>query len=77
MPNLLSKVIDYYLDLTNQEPDNYKRHLRPAKQLLELCDGDVEKACKIIEETKKWMDSWGGEEMKIETALRRYPFLKV
>lgn len=70
--NKLSIIIDHYLDITNQEPDNYKRHLRAAKQLLELCDGDHVEACQILDKTKKWVEGFGGEDWKIETCIKYY-----
>ena len=73
--HIVGQLVEYYLYLTDNTEKNYKRHLKAAKQLLELCDGDIEKAKQMLDKTKEWMDSWGGEDLKIETVFRRYPFM--
>jgi len=70
--NKIAIVVDYYLQITNQEPDDYKRHLRAAKQLLELCDGQTDRACEMLDKAYAWLKGWGGEDFKIETAVKKY-----
>lgn len=72
MPNPLSKVVDYYFELIDQEPVDYKRHLRAAKDLLELCDGSTDIACEILDKTQEWVTGFGGEEWAIDTAVKNY-----
>lgn len=71
MPNKLAVVVDHYLDITNQEADNYKKHLRAAKDLLELCEGDTNQACIMLDKTKNWIsgltDRWS-----IDLAVKKY-----
>ncbi len=69
--NKLSEIVDYYFDLIGEEPTNYKRHLRPAKNLLCLCNGNVEEACEILDKTKSWVEEFG-DEWVIETAVKYF-----
>lgn len=68
--NNLEEVVNYYLDLTGRT--DFSRHCRAAKQLLELTDNDVEKACQKLDATDKWIKSWGGEEFTIETVIKKF-----
>jgi hypothetical protein len=52
MSKNLSIVVDYYLEVTGQGKEDYKKHLLPAKQLLFLCNGDTAKAKEVIDEKK-------------------------
>ena len=50
---------------------NYGRHVKPAKQLLILCDYDVEKAKEKLDKMSEWADSkyldW-----TIDTAIKKF-----
>jgi len=71
-------VIDYFLDLTDGDPMYYSRHIKPAKALLELVDGNVEEACAAIDRTYAWLTGFGDkEDLRIETCIRKYYDLKV
>lgn len=75
--NKLSMIVDYYLDISGEDKTSYSRHLRAAKQLLELCDGNTDRACSALDKTKAWVAGFGGEEWKIETTLKRWMELKI
>ncbi len=47
--NKLAIVVDHYLEITGQDDGNYKRHLRPARDLLTLCDEDPERAKGVLD----------------------------
>lgn len=50
-PKIMSKlqeIINYYLEITGKDESEFKKHLRPAKELLQLCDDDIELAQKIL-----------------------------
>lgn len=53
----------------------YARHCRPAKQLLDLCDGDLEKAKKELDNVAKWANE-NGLDYSIETVFKRFLFNK-
>lgn len=72
MPNNLSLIVDYYLELTDQIPTNYIRHLRAAKDLLELCDNNIEQAYELLDKTKDWVNGFGGDIWTIETCIKYY-----
>ena len=67
--NPLSVIVDYYLELTGQKPTNYKKHLRAAKELLVLADGDTTKACEILDKTNKKLI---GLDWSIYSAVKKY-----
>lgn len=73
MPNPLSIIVDRYLELTGQSRENYKKHLRAAKSLLELCDNDTEKVCQILEKTKEKL---AGLDWSLYQSVKRYLELK-
>jgi hypothetical protein len=45
----IQKVVNYYLSLTKKDNSEYKKHLRAAKELLELCDNQPEEAKKVLD----------------------------
>ena len=72
MPNPLSIIVDRYIELTASSDENYKKHLRAAKELLILCDDDPDKACQILEKVHKL--AFG--EWSIYLAVKKYIELK-
>lgn len=72
MPNKLSIIIDHFLYIRNLDDKNYTRHLRPARDLLVLCDNDTDKAKEVLDKTEEWVSEWGGEEWGIETCIKYY-----
>jgi hypothetical protein len=68
--NNLEEVVNHYLDISGRT--DFKRHCRAAKKLLELTDNNVKLACQKLDATKKWIESWGGEDWKIETTLKKF-----
>lgn len=54
-------VIDHFLDQQGLDPAQrklvYKRHLRDANDLLEVCNKDPVKACGVLDSLKAWCDS--------------------
>ena len=52
----------------------YGRYVKPAKQLLELCDNDVEKAKEVLDKISSWAND-NGMEYTIETVIKRYPLM--
>lgn len=73
MPNPISIVVDHYFDITGQEPENYARHVKPAKELLILCDGDPERAKEILDKVNSKLI---GFDWSIYQAVKRYIELK-
>ena len=71
MPNKLSTIIDYYFEVIGEEPSNYTRHLRAAKSVLELCDGDVDKSIELIDKTRDWVEGFGTE-WTLDTCIKYY-----
>ncbi len=83
-PSKVQQTINYYFELkgwANKEKDYclkrkilYGRFTRPAKELLSLCDNDVEIAKQRLKKIKQWAESkglnWG-----IETVIKRW-FIK-
>ena len=74
-------VVDYYFELrgwANLPKEEYKkrdiiygRFTRPAKQLLILCDGDLEKAKYLLDCLKRWAES-KRLDWSIETVFKRW-----
>ena len=75
MPNKLAIIVDHYFELRGEDPNNYTRHLRAAKDLLVLCDGDTDKACKALDRTHDFVNGFG-DEWYIDTAVKKYYELK-
>lgn len=72
MPNKLSIIIDHFLYIRDLDDKNYTRHLRPARDLLVLCDNDTKKAKEILDKTEEWVTGFGGEYWVIETAIKKF-----
>jgi len=75
MPNPLSIIVDHYLEISNLDPDNYKKHLRAAIELLVLADNDTTKACQILDKTKAKVGDFC-EDWSIYSAVKNYLLLK-
>lgn len=71
MPNKISIIVDYYFELIGEEPTNYTRHVRAAKDVLELCDGDTERAIDLLDKTRNWVNDFGTE-WTLETCIKFY-----
>lgn len=73
----LQQVIGHFLTLKNLywQDINYKRYLRPAKELLTMCDDDLEKAKGILDDLKAEMDK-NGLEWELGTYTKRPNLLK-
>lgn len=77
----VQEIVNYYYELTDMADMGaewykehnivYSRYCRPAKDLLELCDGDIEKAKNMMERVKDWVDGFGGE-FAIETVFKKW-----
>ena len=66
-------VVDYFLDITCGDVKEYPRHIRAAHDLLELVDGDAQKACKVIDLAYEWFSGFGEKEsFRIETVIKKY-----
>lgn len=50
----------------------FGRHLNPAKNLLILCDNNFDKAKELLNKTREWAESFGGEDWLIETAIKKF-----
>ena len=48
----LQQIVDHFLSLKHYGDDQYPRHVKDAKKLLELCDGDPDKAIVILDRTQ-------------------------
>lgn len=67
----VQRIVRYYLDAKDIEDNmNYKRYVKPAKQLLELT-GSYKKSIEAIDKIKKWADD-KCLEWEIETIFKRY-----
>ena len=76
-------LVDYFLELKNWDDQpkefykknniRYSRYLRPAKQVLELYDGNLEKAKVGLDKTKNWVSGFGGD-FTIETCIKYYTY---
>ncbi len=69
--NPISLVVDHYLDLTDRDPKEYPRHVRAAKNLLELCDGNIELACSKLDKVNEWVQGFG-DNWTIETVFKKW-----
>ena len=74
--NKLQQIIDYFIELRDPEVIIYKRYLRAAKNLLILCDNDVERAKKCLDWTKDWVSGFG-DEWEIETTIKKFMEIKI
>jgi len=72
----IQEIVDYFFLLKGWNEDSskkiiYSRYVKPAKDLLELCDGNLNGAKKRLEIIKNWANSqeldWG-----IETVFKRW-----
>jgi hypothetical protein len=78
-------LTDYYLECKNwdyQEPKFYKknnisyaRNCKGAKQILELCDSNLDKSKQMVDKTKEWCED-RGLDWVIETVIRKFLELK-
>jgi hypothetical protein len=79
-------LTDYFFTLkgwNDEEPEFYKvnkisyaRHCKDAKDLLELCNGDLGLAKLKVEQVKKWCDDRGLYGFLISTAIKKFVELK-
>lgn len=77
----VSQLVDYYFELrgwANLPKDEYKkrkiiygRFTRPAKQLLILCDHDLDKAKYLLDCVKRWAEN-KRLDWSIETVFKRW-----
>ncbi len=73
----LQSVVNYFYELKEWDYKDkkhksvYSRHLKPAKELLDLCDGDSKEARYCLKKVKDWATSrnlnWG-----IETVFKKW-----
>ena len=76
-----NQVVNYFFVLKGwdyKEPEFYKKHkiyygryVKPAKDLLELCGGSVEKAKESLDKISEWADS-RNLDWAIETVLKKW-----
>lgn len=72
----LQEVVDYFIEIRDPDVVVYQRYLRAGKNLLILCDNNVERAKKCLDWTKEWVTSFGGEDFQIETTLKKFLEIK-
>lgn len=79
--NNVQQLVNYYFELKEwddmpvefykENNISYPRHCKRAKELLELCDGNLEKAKTMVDKIKDWADG-RGLEWTIETVFKKW-----
>lgn len=77
----IQEIVNYYYELKDMDEMSeewykennirYSRFTKPAKDLLQLCNNDVEKAKDFMERICHWTEDFGGE-WEIETVTKKY-----
>jgi len=73
METKIQQVINHFLELNDLDwrEVNYRRYCKPAKQLLVLCDDNIEKSKEAINKIHNWSKETGLS-YSIETIFKRW-----
>ena len=79
--NPIKEIVDYFYSLKGWDGNdknfyrrnniNYERYVKPAKDLYELCDNDIDKSKDYLLRIRDWATGLGFD-FSIDTVIRRY-----